>query len=120
MREYGPVAYAAVIGWPYRLILRGITVGRQRRAARQLDRLRLTAVADGMDQGREYVDPEHPGGADTSKAHYTVKPYLRAERALEQAAEPWRWTEEAVRRRREREEAADFDLLERNLGGMRA
>ncbi|MBZ9713750.1 hypothetical protein [Deinococcus multiflagellatus] len=119
MREYGAAAYASVIVWPYRLILRGIEIERQREAAHNLARLRLQAVADGLDQGREYVpDPNDP--APTSTAHYTLKPYLTTLEQLDEAAHPWRYTLEMRIRRREREEAAAFDELERAIGRLPA
>ncbi|MFK7601889.1 hypothetical protein ACI3L1_06720 [Deinococcus sp. SM5_A1] len=102
--------------WPYRLIVRGVQIERQREAAAQLARLRLTAVADSTDLGREYVDPDNPGGqADTSKPHHTLRPYLRTQDALERAAEPWQHTEDALIRRRIREEDADFARFEQAI-----
>ncbi|GGO22222.1 hypothetical protein [Deinococcus humi] len=103
--------------WPYRLIVRGVQIERQREAAAQLARLRLSAVADSTDLGREYVDPDNPSGqADTSKPHHTLRPYLQTEQALERTAEPWRYTEDALIRRRIREEDADFARFEQAMG----
>ncbi|EYB67020.1 hypothetical protein DEIPH_ctg052orf0015 [Deinococcus phoenicis] len=110
-----------MIVWPYRLILRGVVIERQREAAAQLAHLRLQAVADGMDQGREYVDPEHPDGqTDTSQPHYSLRPYQRTVERLERLAEPWHYSETAQVRRREREEEAAFERFERAMGGLRA
>lgn len=119
IREYGAQAYAAVMTWPHRLIVRGIHIERQRDAAAQITRLRLNAVADGLDQGREYVpDPNDP--APRSSAHYSLRPYRETLDALDAAAHPWRHTLAARIRRREREEAAAFDAFEAAVGRMTA
>lgn len=61
-------------------------------------------MADGLEQGREYRDPENPprpGGP-----YYDLTPYHRHREALLRQAAPWLYTEAAIRARREREEEA--------------
>lgn len=87
--------------WPYRLILRGIVIEGQREAGRQLEYLRLSAVADGMEQGREYV-PDPSEEKSKSSAHYSLARYQAEVDRLELRAEPWA----AEQRHRARQKAA--------------
>lgn len=106
--------------WPYRLIVRGVQIERQREAAEQLTRLRLQAVADGMEQGKKYVPGSKDPPADPGGPRYDLTPYLKLTEALDRQARPWHYTLELMIARREMEEAADFERLEQVMGGMQA
>lgn len=117
LRYYGAAAYAEVMDWPQRLIMRGIEIEQQREAARQLEHLRLSALSDGMEQGREYV-PDPSEEKPKSSAHYDLARYRRVEDALELRAYPWA----AAHRHRERaiaEADAKWAQLDRLFGQTR-
>lgn len=108
------------MNWPYRLIVRGIQIERQLAAADQLARLRLQAVADGMEQGKKYVPGSKDPPPDPNGPKYDLTPYLKLVAALERAAEPWNHTLEKRIARRIAEEEADFERFEREMGRLRA
>lgn len=120
MREFGPAAYREVLGWPYRLIVRGVQIERQREAASQLTRLRLSAVADGMEQGKIYVAGSKDPPPDPNGPRYDLKPYKRLEELLDRQARPWEYTLAKLIARREAEEAADFDKFEQDIARAKA
>lgn len=89
MRTFGAGAYAQMMGLPMRAIQRFAEIQGECRAAERLAQLRLMAVADGMEQGKDYVpgsdDPKPRKGA----GHYSLKRYRELEDQLERQAEPW-------------------------------
>lgn len=98
-----------------------MTIERQRQAEAQLHQARLLGVASGLELGKEYIDPANPsGGRKSDEPYYSLKPYQREMDKLERLAYPWLYTDAALIRRREIEEARDFRRLERIMGGMKA
>lgn len=120
LREFGAAQYREVMTWPYRLIVRGIQIERQREAEAQLTRLRLQAIADGVELGKEYVPGQDDPKPTGKEGHWSRKPYLSTERALERAARPWEHTTEKLIARRIAEEAAEFEKFERDIAQVRA
>lgn len=118
IRVFGVTAADTVMRWPYRKIIRAAQIEGQRDAEARLARLRDISVADGMDQGRIYVDPKNP--PEAGGAHYDLKPYLAHAEMLERAARPWYYTPQAVRERREREEDAMWEKTMQVLRGVGA
>lgn len=115
MRVFGPVAYASLITLPARAIARFAEIEAERDAAQQLARLRLMALADGLEQGKEYVrgkdDPQPKAGA----GYYSLKRYIEATEELERRAEPWS-AEYKQRLRREREQEQRWAALKAAMG----
>lgn len=120
LREFGTAQYETVMNWPYRLIVRGIQIERQRVAAAQVMRLRLQAVADGMEQGKKYVPGSKDPPPDPNSARYDLTPYIKTVESLERVAYPWKYTLEKLIARRIAEEDADFEKFERELGRLQA
>lgn len=90
----------------------------QRYEARRLDRLEDQAHADGMEQGREYKDPDNPprpGGP-----HYDLARYNRHRDAILRRAAPWLFSEAAIRARREAEEEQMWAQAIQAMGGAQA
>ena len=106
--------------WPYRLILRAAEIEEQREAERQHARLTLSAIADGMDQGRDYVPGKNDPPADANSAHYDPTPYRRTAEALLRRARPWEYTLDKLIARRMAEEEAEFDKFEQDIGRLQA
>ena len=117
IRVFGAAASETVLRWPYRKIMRAAQIDGQRDAERRLARLRDHSIADGMEQGRVYVDPKNPPAA--GDAYYDLKPYLAHAELLERLARPWHYAPDAVRRRREREEDAMWDKAMKLMGQVR-
>lgn len=120
LREFGAAQYETVMDWPYRLIVRGIQIERQRVAAAQLMHLRLGAIADGMEQGKEYVRGQDDPLPTGREGYYRLERYSNMVTALERVAEPWNYTAERERVRRIEDSEAKWDALGRLLGGMQA
>lgn len=118
IRHFGVAAYAEVMMWPWRLIVRAVQVQREADAEVRLARLADASMADSMELGRRYVDPAHP--PQPGGAHYDLSAYQRHQDALARQARPWEYTEAAVRRRREAEEERDWDNYAKAIGGARA
>lgn len=116
VRVFGPAAYADMMQLPSRAIVRFAEIQGERDASRWLTRLRLMAVADGMELGQEYVrgpnDPKpKPGDGYTSR-----KPYLQMEETLERQAEPWA-AAERQRQRRIKEQDAKWERAKAAMRG---
>lgn len=118
MRVFGAAAYPAMMRLPLRAVARFAEIEGERSASQQLAYLRLSALSDGMEQGREYVpDPNEP--KSKSKAHYSLKRYLDMEARLELRAEPWS-APERQRRQRVAEQEKKWAKMRRAMGAGRA
>lgn len=117
IREFGAAAYAEVMTWPRRLILRAIEIERERQAAQREAFLTDVGMGDQMDLGRRYVDPK--AKKDAGGAYYDLSPFNRHRDALARMARPWEYTPEAVQERREAAEDALWQKFQ-EVGGMRA
>lgn len=117
MRVFGAAAYRDMMSLPVRAISRFAEIQGEREAAKQLTWLRLMAVADGLEQGKEYIpgkdDPKPKPGA----GHYSLKRYIDTLEQLERQAEPWAAEKRIVERRRAEEERRWANLKAAMLGG---
>ncbi|WP_104990862.1 hypothetical protein [Deinococcus sp. NW-56] len=114
IRVFGAAAYPNMITQPFRLISRAAEIEGERDAEQQLHRLRLMAVADGMEQGKVYVpDPNDP--PSKSRAHYNLQPYNQTLERLERQAYPWA-AEAVQRQRRVAEQEAKWQALREAMG----
>lgn len=119
LREFGAGQYETVMRWPYRLIVRGVQIERQREAGRKLAALRLQALADGMEQGKEYVLGKDDPKPKSTDGHYSLKRFRDAEDALERQAEPW-VAEERQRQRRVAEQEEKWRRAKAAIRGISA
>lgn len=115
MRVFGASAYAEMMRLPTRAIQRFAQIQGERQAAEQLSSLRLMAVADGMEQGREYKPGPNDPKPKKGDGHYSLQRYRDLEDALERQAEPW-VAAERQRRRRLREQDAKWAKLREAMG----
>lgn len=118
IREFGVAAYAEVMTWPRHLILRAAEIERERRAQVREEFVEDLGIADQMELGRRYVDPE--AKKSSGGAYYDLAPYHAHMDALARLARPWEYTPEAARRRREAAEDRMFDAFQQAAGGLRA
>lgn len=105
--------------WPYRLIVRGVQIERQREAGQRLATLRLQALADGMEQGKEYVPGKDDPKPKSGEGHYSLKRFRDVEDALERQAEPW-VAEERQRQRRVAEQEEKWRRAKAAMRGFSA
>lgn len=120
LRELGPALYDAAICWPHRLIVRAIAIERQRDAAQKLAHLRLMALADHMEAGREYVRGKDDPKPKPTDGYYSLKRFQSMEEALENLAEPWavEFKKEQKRKAREAEQAAKWERAKAAFRGV--
>lgn len=115
MRVFGAGAYAEMMRLPLRALQRFAEIQGERDAGEQLARLRLMGLADGVEQGKEYVrgkdDPKPKAGA----GHYSLKRYQDMLDALERRAQPWA-AAERQRQRRVAEQEAKWEKMRRAMG----
>lgn len=114
IRHFGVAAYAEVMTWPQRLILRAVEIEGERRAARREEDLTDLSISDSMDQGRKYVDPSAP--STSGGPYHDLGPYNAHVAALGRAARPWEHTQEAAQAQREAEEDAMWDKFRQVAG----
>lgn len=119
LREFGTAQFETVMSWPYRLIVRGVQIERQREAAQQLTRLRLTALADGMEQGKEYIPGANDPKPKAGDGKYSLKRFQDTVDALERQAEPWA-AAERQRLRRKAEQDAKWERAKAAMRGLQA
>lgn len=118
IRLFGVAQYGAVRRLPPRLKRAAVRIEQQRQLEENVRLARLMALAGALKLGAEYVDPNNPSGTAGPNEPYTsFKPYNRQIDEWLRQARPWAYTEEALIRRREREEEKDFSALERVMAG---
>lgn len=103
---------------PERLILRAVEIEQQRRAESALERLQLSAIADGTEQGRRYVRGKNDPTPTGDEGYYSTEPYQRAVELLERQARPWLYTIDKLIARRLKEEEEDFLRLEQLMESL--
>lgn len=105
--------------WPRRVIVRAAQIQGEREAEARLTALTDASIAAGLKLGQEYVDPQ--AKRVSGGPYYSLAPLSLHRETLERVARPWLHTPDAVRRRRETEEAAMWEKAMQAMGaGVRA